>query len=120
MSDNYATITAEYRLRYEREHDLKEQFKERLHFAKECEINFFVSRDIARYWLPKLVAAQTSEHAPVSVTNRGESGSWRSSSYIYTKALQTLLGPAYEVRVRFTRLLLRPYIQVSWAPQSGN
>ena len=92
---------------------------ERERRALENHLNFVVDSDIRTFWLPRLVGAQKGEHAPVTVNNKKDSG-WREKNgeILYLKALNHLLGKSYEARTKYTRFLLRPYIEVTYSPRT--
>lgn len=94
--------------------------QKREQFAFECRLNYVVDSDVRYFWLLRLGMAQSHSFQPVTVNNKGFRG-WnaKNASHLYLKALQCHLGDGYEVRIKFTRWLLKPFIEVSWAPITG-
>lgn len=95
---------------------------ERLKRAIETSVNFAVEEDLLRYWLPELVLKQQLSTDAVTVDNKWSDGwSEKNKDPLYLKVLNFKLGVGYNARVCHTRILRRPYIEVSWAPvKSGS
>lgn len=88
---------------------------ERIRKTIETHYHYVVNSDVVYFWLPQICIAQRPDNESVVISNRGLAGwSAKNTDFAYLKVLQCHLGEGYGVRVKFTRWLLRPYIEVSY------